>query len=640
MFKKLLTLLLPLLCTSVLAAVPELTRFYPDSREKIQEYKPYNGKIYAYFATGSKIVSAKGQLTQNGELLGEVVFAGNAAPTAYATMKAADNPAMEKIQVGEFSISLYEVTYIDAEETKTYSDISKPLGTTTYYVLGEGGTIVSETGLTERLLVSYYDLKGDDGVKTFTFSKPVDPSKINVALEYGTGDFPYITPVPWTLSDDGLTLTVDFRGLSLNTDALAYGHIFYDLDGNPTAPPTTIVLIVNNLNCTDGTRIAYESISLDGQSVYTVRGQIYLSLNYKDLSHPNPVLKSVVFYPAAKPSDTHASITPECNMMALTVENANVLAQTDITLNVGVSKTIAWKDIKLNGNVMIAPLPEEIISAGSDALVISLTDYQFISEDGVKHVIKPLDLSRQMREVGSVAAVKALQVGEMVALNVPGGVKVTLSNDAGYCFLEDATDGLCIITPDYSKVLQESVLLTGKLVGTYSGGGIFNIRPDLSDYTEIKVNTAVGKILNDVTEIQGGEYDYRLISFMAHDKLAITSDGENIFVGGTLPVITSFVEGFVIPEKIIDITGVLYADENLGQPYLIIRSANDVNQDIPYEPANIETIGDEGTTVATEYYSLSGVKLSRPAKGVGIKRVTYSNGKKTTQSFINLSNPD
>ncbi|MCF0192452.1 MAG: hypothetical protein HUK05_03350 [Prevotella sp.] len=610
MFKKLFILFLPLFCTTAFATVPELTRFYPDSREKIQEYKPTNGKIYAYFATGSKVVYAKGQLTQAGENLGDVIFNGSATPSTTATMKASENGAMAKIATGEFSITVYEVAYIEDGETKTYSDISKPLATTTYYTLGAGGKIVSETGLEDKTLLSYYKPDGTDGIKTFVLSKPVTPTNIHADLEYGIGDIPYITRVPHTLSEDGLTLTVDFRGIDLSSKALAYGNIFYDLDGKPTAPPTTIVLVVNNLICTDGTRIEYQSVSLDGNRTTDVQGQIYLVLNYNDISLPTPVLKSVEFFPASKPNDVHTAITDGCNMMALTVENLNVLAETDITLTAGtVTATIAWKEIMVSGDKMIANLPTEIIAAGSEALVISLTNYKLVSEDGTTHIIKPLDLSHQVKEVNSVAAVKALAIGETVALNVPGGVTITLSNDMGYCFLEDATDGLFIVTEDYSKVLQESSLLTGKLVGTYQGSGLFMINPKLSDYTEVPVSTSVGAIITDINDLTSGKYDFRLVSFIADSNIQFTSDGKDIIINNSLPVLTDFAENFVVPAEIKDVTGVYYSDPSLGA-FVLIRSKNDVNQDITYNPDGIiyqQSIVNSQPSIV----NLSGIKVGK-----------------------------
>ena len=615
MIKKLLSVILTLVSVSAMAGVPLVTKFYPNSADVVQEYRSGN-KIWVYFNTGSKVVSAQGELRQDGALIGTVTFKGSATATTTASMNPADaeNEAIKTLQAGDFSLTVTSVTYIEDGDTLAheYAEGENPLGTTTYHYFGTNGSVLTEKELDDNTMLSYYPADGEKGLMIYTFSKPVLRDGIVAELEYGGGDTPTNTRLPWTLSDDGLTLTVDFRGKGYDSATLSHGRTFYDMDGNPIDPPTNIVLIVSNLNCPDGTKIAYEATSLEGTSRTTVVGKIHKNMYYHDLTLPTPVLKSAVFFSSLNPEETHTSILPGCDMMALTVTDAAVLAQTDMKLTCGNAVAgIEWKDIKVEGEVFTVTLPEAILVEEAGTLVISLENYTFTQEDGVEHVIKPLDLSKQLREVLTVAGIKALETGATVALNVPGGVKVTLSNDYGYCFLEDDTEGLMIVTADYSKALQESVLLKGKLAGTYQGYGTFMIDPLKSDYTETPIATVLGLIYEEMEGVLEAQNNFRLLTFIASEKMPISVEGENIIIGGSLPVLTVFADGFEMPATVTDVTGILYNDPGLGQAAVIIRSSQDVNQGL--EPTRVGVV--RSGVADGEWYNLQGVRV-KATKGV------------------------
>lgn len=69
------------------------------------------------------------------------------------------------------------------------------------------------------------------------------------------------------------------------------------------------------------------------------------------------------------------------------------------------------------------------------------------------------------------------------------------------------------------------------------------------------------------------------------------------------------------------------------------ENADALNAVDEYYPATIstgisQTVVDKGEVASITYYALNGSRLNAPAKGVCIRKITYSNGKTATDKVI------
>lgn len=69
------------------------------------------------------------------------------------------------------------------------------------------------------------------------------------------------------------------------------------------------------------------------------------------------------------------------------------------------------------------------------------------------------------------------------------------------------------------------------------------------------------------------------------------------------------------------------------------ENADALNAVDEYYPATIstgisQTVVDKGEVASITYYALNGSRLNAPAKGISIRKITYSNGKTVTDKVI------
>lgn len=588
------------------ANLPGIRMYYPGkSDENPLELKP-NTKAYIYFNTGSRVVYVKARLVQDGVNLGICTYEGTeaGAANAYIDQSKPENAPMLSIVPGLFTLELYEIAYYDGDELQVYTQETGYIDSITYRRKTYNGTIVAETGLDDNIVKSYFPADSDEGVKTYTFSKPI-ADNFSVKFSYGYGDNMFYCKLPHTLSDDGLTMTIDLRGACRNVDTLAPNAIFVDDFGNVIAPPDYITMVIENLNCVDGSKISY-AYNPTGTHEYIIEGEIYKTYAYTDITFPTPEISKVTFYDSANPNSTSDAIEPNCDMVALTIENAQYIVSAEVTFaNGDTQATVGYSDILTNGATYTLAIPEAIKTKGTDGLSIALTNVTYTEDDGAQHIIKPYCFESSTIEIHNLSEIKELEAKTTVTLAIPAGVKVTMST-SGYTFIEDETAGVQLFTDDTTVTLREGDLITGKIYGTYLGNGAFTLTSidAAAEITSTDVNKGIE--LTNLGEILTGEYDNRLVTIIASDELPIAWDQaagaimiDNIMIG-----VVDFIPGFAAPEVIENVTGIVYKDNVDNSVYLLLRSATDINKDL----SGIESIITEQASSA-DVYTLSGIRV-------------------------------
>ena len=626
---------LALLAIVAYAGVPSIRMFYPGKTEEGAD--PLKLKktatLYLYFEKGYEIYSARSRVVKDGVELGicEYEPASSIDLTVVKAEQKGVNAFMKDIDLGVFSMEVFEVVYWDTTEGKeyTYSDKDNPIDVVQYISVGPNGYIEKETGFNDKHLISYYAPDSDMGVKTYRFNKAVLPG-VKARLNYGYDDY-NVTEVPCTLSDDGLTVTVDFRGICLNVARLAPGVKFVDEKGKPVDPPSSIALEITPLDCADGGKIETTSYSIDGSQSTQLEGTIWVIWYYSDITLPTPVLMDAQFYNSAAPEIKYKAINTDTDMMELTLENASSMASADVCFTLGnYQKSVTDGNYTKAGNIFRVPIPADLVGLGNGLPTISLENVKYTMEDGAEHNIRPLELSKGGVEVFSLAEMLELPDGTKLVLNSVDGITVTLSNEFGYTFAEDETTGINIATSDFSRVFDEGSLVKGYIAGTYMGNGIFNIDVASSDYTIESVDVTDGEAIYVVEVLYTGVYNNRLVSLYANNDMSMAYDkasGE-ILVNESLIAVTDFVPGLTLPEDIVKLTGVYYTEPSTGDNFLMLRNNHDINdgerfdaiETITVEPAkNVDIFTITGVKVANDGNLPAGLYITSEGKKLFIK---------------------
>ena len=598
------------------AAVPKISRFYPAKTESPQTLKK-TMSMYVYFKDANdetktpNVYTARSRVVMNGVEVGICSYEQYGMTTNVVRAdQSGENDFMQNLEPGDFTMEVFEVVYYDDETgtTETYSDKENPLDVITYHSTGQNGKIVSETGFRETWMLSYYAPDSKEGVKTYTFSKPILPDGLTAYLHYGY-DSEYGMKVPVELSEDGYTVTVDLRGKCYNVDALAPGAKFVDENGNQVDPPSSIVLEIKPLVSPDGSMILTTSYSLDGEHSTELEGSIWVIWAYTDITLPNPVLKDAEFYNSENPATTYKAINDNTDMMVLYLENAASFKEADVVFTIDdYQGTTPNGSYTREGNTFRVPLPEGIIGVGNGLPVISLKNVVYKLDDGATHIIRPLELSKGGVEVFTLAEAASMPDNTKMVINASANIRVTLSNEFGYTFFEDEDTGMMVVTDDFSRVLDEGTLLTGYIAGTYLGNGTFRLDPGASDYVVEPCDVSTGEKIAVADALATGVYDNRLVSLYANDELTITRDeaSDNLLVNNSLPVITEFIPGLTLPDVIEKVTGVYYNDPTMGTAYVILRSNDDINDG---QRSSIDTINADDNKAA-DIFTISGMKVT------------------------------
>ena len=564
-------------------ALPQVTRFYPGAKAE-EPYMECKDKAYIYFAAGTKALAADAQIVQNDAVIGTVHYSVEKA-SAYLIMDPSkpENADMANVQAGNFEFRFYTLTYIDANDVQQqHSDVDNPYASVFYRCLGAYGKVVGETGFEDRTMLSFYPADSDQGVKTYTFDKPIVAADVRVNLEYGNGLIPSYTHLPFKVSDDCLTITIDWRGILLNPGVLAPGVKFVDQYGKPTDPPSEIALNIEGLNCQDGTRIESICVSLDGEYSVKREGSIFESMHYIDLTFANPEITDAKFWNSADPDAKFGKIEAGCDMMEVLIEGMDVIKSGTLVLAVGSTRAEVNDYVRGDGKLTL-PIPASILAVGSERLVISMDNLEWTIVDGVtNHKVIELDLGNRPFAALTLSEVWNVEPGKRVAISSPEGLNVTFSSDLGYMFIEDYSAGLQVFPSDNDAFLTQGTKLVGKVVGTYQGNGLLVIDRELSKYTESYIDVDYPNVVleGDITPLTStDQYNNRLV-MIASDPSDFEYDeqGGYIMIKSEIPALLNFVGDIELPSVINNICGIYYNNPAMGQPMLIVRNQFDINR--------------------------------------------------------------
>lgn len=574
--RMMLVLLTLIGCATVYAQAPvEITQFYPAKVENLQQIK-HSTVIYVYLHNltdeAIKVTELDFRLIQNGNVLGEQSLVSNrvaqmpASGTGIVAFRVGDYDLFNSLEQGPVTLQIYGVTYYDASGwLQHYVDADNIIDEVTYQVKSRP-VIVSTEGLSDGKFHSYYAEDDEDGVLKIHISVPVQTTGISAYLTYGTANLSAETDVPWSVSEDRMTVMVDFRGEPHTSAILSQGLTFTDDAGNVIIP-TRVSLAVTNIRADDGALLEGEFISPTGSKV--AYSGAYFAFDLVDESFPTPVMREAKFYDSANPSVTYNNMLDITDMMVVTILGAQYITSADMVITCGdVKATIPYKDITVGEDTYTVTLPRSIRDAKSTNMVISLENVTFIEDDGVNHEIRPLDLSSAVTEVFSIAEAKALALGTDFILNTTDMV-VSFSN-GGYIFMEDATDGVRILMGPDTK-FEKGETIVGKFAGCNVGGNSFTYRSAKSDFVTATSTLYTGIVIEDPAQLLLPENQCRYVSVVASKDLPITLEDGEVNIGENVVGVLDLYQ-FDIPESIESVTGVLY--EMTGTKILIVSDFN------------------------------------------------------------------
>lgn len=172
----------------------------------------------------------------------------------------------------------------------------------------------------------------------------------------------------------------------------------------------------------------------------------------------------------------------------------------------------------------------------------------------------------------TIAEALALEMGTEVVLDLTDAKATFMANGAS--FVEDASAGAMMGMADGESVFAaRGELLNGK-VKVVNGGNVLVVT-DKSGLTVGQTDVTLGKVIKG-TEVTANAS--RLVTFTAeNNEFAVDAESGMVMVDGAGVVMDLFgvlPEGYVWPEKIATLTGVVY---DTGMGYIVmIRDANDI----------------------------------------------------------------
>lgn len=595
-----------------LTDAPALTSFYPDVMSSAPEVKPSTMTIYAFF-TGANVVSCNAAVTQNDKVLGTITYKGT-GKTTNAQINKKDLVGIFadlKIQRGEWSVQPLDVTYISKIDgaQKTFTAKEGDFPTARYLYAGEAGKVASETEFAGKTVRSWYEPGDPDGIKTITFSKPVEPG-MKVILEYGdseSSDNHAVMRVPNSLSDDGLTLTIDLCGELRSVETMVPNAHFTDDAGNPVDPPTKIALNISSLICSDGTSIVGRYIDPSNGNELVLNGQLHYVYNYSDRTFPTPRITDAVI---------------EDNKITISVDHTEHLTMATLVLSNGETELYTKPNVFAVDGVITADIPESVNIA--DITTVMLINAKYDADDGATHTIRPFQIKTEPEVVlvDRISNIKAQDAGTKVTLNTPGAV-VTL-NKGGYIFLEDAS-GAILIDPETGITLTQGHAVEGELTGVYGGESVFSVDLAASDYTLSPAEVTPTELT--LAEALAPERLYTLVKLTASPDLTITFDADEgmaLIVGadGTFAAgVVDLLDDPTIPSEIKSVSGIVYVMPGAPTPMIIITEVEEAT-------SGIHSVASD-TDAAADVYTVGGVKVRTAGESLeGLQPGVYITGNK------------
>lgn len=566
----------------------------------------YQAPTGSHFGAGYQIKQVKARIIQNGNVLDdEVLFEGKISVssgkyTYSASAKITELPVWDKIDAGVFEIQFYEVTYIsqvdDQEKTLNVQPALPAKWLTSAYQVYKGVAItygrktapatsqIVEESLPERTgeILSYYPADGTEGVLTYKANVAIDPTNLKAEFSYGNMDIPFTKSLPISVSDDGLTMTIDLRGMLNNRTAITGGYEFKDDNGNPTSGPTQISIEVTGLNAVGGGGLCTIWQSPDGSVKVAQYGKMWRTYAYNDITFSTPKLATAQFYDNANPTVKTDAIIASSNTVDLTVDGDDVITDADVVFTAGeVVEKVAYANVTRAEGVWTMSLPAAIKAAGSANLLIGLENVTYNKVDGAEHVIEPLDVAKNggaIKQVMTVKEIRELENNIDFMLNSEA-LKVTVCDaDQGLAMFEDETGGL-MLDPSVAVPFHEGKLVKGSIIGTYLGSGMVRIDNDKSNFTEEDADITSGMVVEDVSQLLSQDNLYRLMTVNASEdiSMAYSEDAQGILIADAVvayDVLNRLPANYEYPAKIGQVTGVTYSIS--GVTYLILRSADDI----------------------------------------------------------------
>ena len=576
---------------------PKVTRFYPGINESSPAEVRVNTSLYIYF--DSKVTECNAQVIQDGNVIGSITYAGTAANTALPVKKdmllAILNGGV--LQPGTFVVKPVDVTYADAEGNLVkYEDTAGEWPSVTYNYSGEAGKVVSETEFLFNTIKSWYPADANEGIKTITFNKALR-SGFSASLEYGTGESgnnSAVLPVPCTLSEDGMTITIDLRGRLRNVDTMVPNARFLDENGNPTDPPTTIALSVSNLYAVDGSPIIGVGKDLGATTNIELTGRLHYSYRYSDLTFSTPRITSAKF---------------EDGNLVMTLTDNGALVSADVVF-VGENGNIgAVTGVVFSGSTVSVAVPADLNT--NNVLSISLENAVYSADDGVNHVIRSYVFKAGVSaiDVSMLSDIKALANADKFAISVDD-VKVTYYNpEAGYIFIEDES-GALQVDPTSGFAPAEGSILSGKIEGTYLGDGLISVNMANSEYTAdpgdvSPMELTLGEITFPVNNFRLATIviDGVNVEYSALDNTYLLSM-ENLEVPVMVYLDMIDDASFVAPTSLSEVTGIVYSSPYVEGYMIVVRHSDDIKGDT----SGIESIAVDGNALSP-VYSVNGVKV-------------------------------
>lgn len=597
---------------------PKVTSFYPSIDDNNPSLIHSNTSMYIYFNT--TVVECNAQVIQNDKVVGNLTFVGNAPAAALPVKKDMLIALLDNsdLQPGKFVVKPVSVTYINADGDEVeYEDTKGEWLTATYTYGGESGKVTDETEFANRTVKSWYPVDSEEGTKTITFNKAIKKG-FNVVLEYGNGEssnnFARI-PVPYTLSDDSKSITIDLRGRLHSVNSMVPNAHFVDENGNPVAPPTVIALAVYDLYTVDGLPVIGVWKDPVTGSQLSLTASLYYSYDFQDGTLPTPKITGAKF---------------ENSTLILTLTDNINLVSADVVFigDGGALGTVTGVNMSTSTVNVQVPTGIDVSKVAS----ISLENAVYNTDDGAEHVIRPFNLNGTVpaNEVTSISAIKALNNKDKFKL-ICDGVKVTFSNpEAGYIFIEDES-GAIQVDPESGFAPKEGTILTGTLEGSYFGEGLVAINPAESEYIENEATIEPMELtLGDITFPVN---NYRLVKISLEDVNCEYSDEDVVYfmtienfdtpILGVIDLIDD--DSFEAPRNVKEFTGIVYCQPFMGDYMIVARHKEDI---VEGSTMSISTIvGNE--TFDAPVYTVGGVKVRNAGESLdGLSNGVYIIGGK------------
>lgn len=244
------------------------------------------------------------------------------------------------------------------------------------YIMPARQPHVVKDGLATGTLLSWFSPNKEAGVYSITFDQPIAPAKpnpLNPAIGYAVlsqgnieaSEEPgvyYIEYIPYTLSEDGLTITVDFRGVQRNKQSTLPNYVPNEQRGEGEI--TSFILKLEGLKGVNGEYVYTTAAGSVGSYTYT--------MPWIDLS----VLETYQVNTEITPSQ---GTIKAGDVIEIWMDKPQNITFTDITIG-GKKAEYTVEDDPDEGVVYLITVPQ-LTKNGETQLVF--TDLEFV--DGIDH---------------------------------------------------------------------------------------------------------------------------------------------------------------------------------------------------------------------------------------------------------------